>query len=120
MPDSSEFTISSKSKGSIRNTRVEAMRCLFAEYTQSGGSVKSFCQSHNLSLHQYHYWRRKFKLNFRRKKFSGRFMKVNLSSSGISGSFYELLFPDGMRFRIPLNFEESSFNRLFRILRGQS
>jgi len=93
------------------------MRRFLQEYSQSGVSVKSFCESHSLSLHQYHYWRKRLGFNFRGKGKSrtGSFMKLDIT--GISGSSgYELTYPGGIKLRLPHKFDATSLSRLHAVL----
>lgn len=102
------------------------MEHLLRQYPGSSQSVDDFCAAHGLSKHQYHYWRRKFGLNFRnsravRAKQNG-FVKVSLSEQRITRQFsfgsssYLFHFPDGRKLEIPMSFDPASLQTLFSLL----
>jgi len=69
---------------------------LLAEHSQSGLSVKTFCQQKQISYHTFQYWRRKEKRLNQKKS---PFIRVQTKSTSPSGKV-EVLYSNGIIVRL--------------------
>ena len=68
-----------------KEERVTHWRLVIRKHATSGRSAAAFCREHNISIHQFRWWRRRFKKENSQGKESGFLQLVPFSKSQHSG-----------------------------------
>ena len=88
----------------------EQMAAMIADYHQSGLSLKSFCDQEQIKLPTFLYWRKKLQT-----KEQSAFVPISTGSSSFrEPSSIELLYPNGVRIRLP-HFDPNQIGQLLQL-----
>ena len=68
-----------------KEERVTHWRTVMGKHASSGLSAAAFCREHNISIHQFRWWRRRFKKENSKDNGSGFLQLVPFSKSQHSG-----------------------------------
>jgi hypothetical protein len=92
---------------------------VFEEWSSSGLSQRRFCEERGISFSTFCYWRRRLRGD--NEVESPPFIPVEVRSPPQSShaSQYEVRLEDGVRIRVPFDFERESLIRLIGLLRGE-
>ncbi len=92
---------------------------LFNSFSQSGQTIKKFCNSNNISLNQFVYWRKKFLLvpkkqkslqNFKPNLAKLREIKISKSKPEQAGeNIIRIILPNKISIAIPVNLAAEKF-----------
>ena len=64
-----------------KEERITHWRTVIKKQATSGLSAAAFCREHDISIHQFHWWKRRFKKDNSQSKESGFFQLVPISES---------------------------------------
>lgn len=88
----------------------EQMAAMIAAYHNSGLSLKSFCDQEQIKLPTFQYWRKKLQT-----KEQLAFVPISTGSASYSEpSSIELLYPNGIRIRLPY-FDQNQIRQLLQL-----
>ena len=68
-----------------KEERITHWRAVITKHATSGLSAAAFCREHDISIHQFRWWQRRFRKDNSQSKESGFFQLVPLSKSQHSG-----------------------------------
>jgi hypothetical protein len=68
-----------------KTEKVNHWRTIIQKHTESGSSAAAFCREHNLSIHQFHWWNRRFKKKESQNQETGFMKLVPFSKSRTNG-----------------------------------
>ena len=104
-------------KNKTRTTSAKMSR-LLSRFPASGLSVKEFCKKRRISQAQYYYWQRRLKtvLPSVEHKVRPSFVRVSKLDLATSAGHYELFLADGLRLRIPADFNRESLSTLLSVV----
>lgn len=96
----------------------EYWRAVSKEWSSSGLSQRRFCEDREISCSTFTYWRRRLR-DESEVESPPPFIPVEIRGSIQSrrSSQYEVRLKDGVRIRVPFDFEAESLSRLIRLLR---
>jgi len=84
-------------------------------FEEAQASQKKFCESRNLSFHQFGYWRAR--LNRAKKKSAPAMIPVQISQGPITNMCsIHVKLPNGIELMLPEVFNEQTLSRLLRLL----
>jgi hypothetical protein len=93
---------------------------LFEEWLSSGLSQRRFCERREISFSTFCYWRRRLRGDSEVES-QPCFIPVEIKPlrQSTRPSHYEVRLKDGVRIRVPSDFESESLSRLIDLLRGE-
>jgi transposase-like protein len=77
-------------------TKQEQMFALVQDHAQSALTISSFCAAHNLKIHCFHYWRKKYRSIGAAPGF------IDLSAAGADSVALRLSYPNGVSIDLPV------------------
>lgn len=89
------------------------------EWSTSGLSQRGFCENRGISLSSFCYWRRRLRAEAEEAPMSP-FIPVEIRppARSLHPSPYEVRLENGIRIRVPSDFESDSLLRLIELLQG--
>ena len=99
----------------------EQWRAIFKKWSSSGLSQRRFCEERKIRFSTFCYWRRQLREEICEDESPSPFIPVEVKPPGRSRcpSHYEVRLEDGVRIRVPSDFESESLARLIGLLRGE-
>ena len=93
---------------------------LFEEWLSSGSSQRCFCERRGISFSTFCYWRRRLRGEGEVRS-QPSFIPVEIKPlhQSIRPSHYEVRLKDGVRIRVPSDFESESLSRLIDLFLGE-
>ncbi len=93
---------------------------VFKEWSSSGLSQRRFCEQREISFSTFGYWRRQLREGSE-NELPSPFVPVEIkpAHASPSRSHYEVRLEDGIRIRVPSDFESECLGRLIELLRGE-
>jgi len=103
-----------------KTKKRERWRAIFEEWSSSGLSQRRFCDDREIRYSTFCYWRRRLREEIEIESASP-FIPVEIKPTPRSfrSSHYEVRLEDGVRIRVPSDFESESLARLIGLLRGE-
>jgi len=83
---------------------------LIRQYQQSGQTIATFCEAHQIKVHQFHYWKKKV-LEQKKEKGPGGFVSLQAKTSG--GGIY-LRWGKGVELELPGDYPLQAIGELIR------
>ena len=105
------------------------MQALLEEFSKGTESAERFCLAKGIPVWKFYHWRKKLGFDFstrrNRKKPANKFVRVDIAPEVIPSVIpparqsYEILFYDGTRLFLPMDFTEEKVKGLLEALRGR-
>ena len=105
------------------------MQALLEEFSKGTESAERFCAAKSIPIWKFYHWRKKLGFDFSsrrsRKKPSSAFVRLDIAPEVIPSVIpparqsYEILFYDGTRLVLPMDFAQEKATGLLRVLRGR-
>lgn len=86
-----------------KEERITHWRAIIRKQATSGLSAAAFCREHDINIHNFHWWRRRFKKEDSQGKGSGFFQLVPFSKSRHSG--IRIRFGEGLWIEVEQGFD---------------
>ena len=99
-----------------REERIDMWRAIIRRHAISGRSAAAFCREHNISIHQFRWWRRRFKKENSQGKESGFLQLVPFSKSQHSGIHIRL--HNGMFIEVEQGFDPHTLRGVIEVICG--
>lgn len=100
-----------------KRNRSDYWRGVLEKWSASGFSQRRFCEERGISLSTFTYWRRRLR-GENQVESQAPFIPVEIKPSQGSrrSSHYEIRLEEGVRIRVPFDFESESLSRLIDLL----
>ena len=104
------------------------MQALLEEFSRGTESAERFCAAKSIPIWKFYHWRKKLGFDFsshRTRKKPATFVRLDITPKKIESFIqptrqsYEILFYDGTRLFLPMDFTEERVSGLLRVLRGR-
>ena len=88
------------------------------DYQSKDIPIRQFCEMHNVKAHQFHYWRRKFKVQNEKSKYpSPSFIEVKREADSVSSTGITLKV-QGITITIPGDFNPVHLRKILKVVKS--